>query len=314
MGASAAIEAVASSTPTNGQLVASWEADLDVRPRTKAGYERALRTFERWMDAQGLDLVDATRADLLAYRDHLAANYGASTVAAYLVPVRGLYGWAYGQMGKPSPADGIHGPKAAKIHARDALTKGQAREAVSVAEAKAEGGSLAALRDAAILVTLMTCGLRTIEASRACVGDVRNLAGRRVLYVQGKGRDAKDDYVVLPAKAARAIDRYLAARGPLADDAPLFAGHGNRSHGHLTTRHISQICKDAMREAGIDSPRITAHSLRHTAVTAALIGGATIQQAQAMARHARIETTLIYAHNLERMEHPAEDAAASYLS
>ena len=43
----------------------------------------------------------------------------------------------------------------------------------------------------------------------------------------------------------------------------------------------------------------TAHSLRHTAVTQALIAGQTLQEVQQFARHSNINTTLIYAHNLE---------------
>lgn len=314
MGDARAIEAAGSvAAPTAGQMIATWQENLDVRGTTKSGYERAMRSFVAWMDARGLGLQDATRRDILAYRDHLAETYGPSTVATYLVPVRGFYGWVASVTGTPSIAGGVRGPRSPRAHARDALTREQARGTVALVEARADGGSLAALRDAAIVETLMACGLRTIEASRADVGDLRTMGARRVLYVQGKGRDAKDAFVVLPDKAARAIDRYLAARGNQAADEPLFMGHGNRSRGRLSTRRISQICKDAMREAGIDSPRITAHSLRHTAVTAALLGGASIQQAQAMARHSKIETTLIYAHNLERLDHPAEDAAAGYL-
>lgn len=312
-GTSAIVTAAGGGSPTPSQIIERWEAELDVRPRTKQGYERAMRSFVAWMDGRGLDLSQATRADLIAYRDHLAETYGPATVQAYLVPVRGLYRWAAQKLGVPSIAEGIKGPRASKAHARDALTHGQAADTVEAAEAMAAGGGLAALRDAAIYELLMGCGLRTIEAVRADVGDLRNLGSRRVLYVQGKGHDAKDDYVVLPGSVSRAIDRYLAARGELRPDAPLFVGHGNRSRGRLTTRTVSAICKRTMAAAGVVSPRLTAHSLRHTAVTAALMGGATVQQAQAMARHARIETTLIYAHNLDRLESPAEDAAAKWL-
>jgi integrase len=76
----------------------------------------------------------------------------------------------------------------------------------------------------------------------------------------------------------------------------------------MTTRAVSRIAKEAMRVQGIDSPHITAHSLRHTAVTLSLVGGATVQEAQSMARHANISTTMVYAHNLEKMEAKAENA------
>ena len=56
----------------------------------------------------------------------------------------------------------------------------------------------------------------------------------------------------------------------------------------------------------LDSSRLTAHSLRHTAVTLALMGGATIQEARLLARHSSINTTLIYAHNINRVAQAPE--------
>ena len=61
-----------------------------------------------------------------------------------------------------------------------------------------------------------------------------------------------------------------------------------------------------MRKIGLNSDRLTAHSLRHTAITLALKGGATIQEAQALGRHANINTTLIYAHNIDRLTQAPE--------
>ena len=74
----------------------------------------------------------------------------------------------------------------------------------------------------------------------------------------------------------------------------------------MTARTVSRIAKTAMQGHGIDSPRLTAHSLRHTAVTLALLAGAPLQEVQAMARHRSINTTMIYAHNLNRMKAGAE--------
>ena len=84
--------------------------------------------------------------------------------------------------------------------------------------------------------------------------------------------------------------------------------------GRMTTRSISRIAKQAMREQGIDSPRLTAHSMRHTAVTLALLGGATVQETQAMARHASVTTTMRYAHNLDRAEAKAEHSVDAVLA
>mgnify|MGYP001594548589 CR=1 FL=1 len=52
---------------------------------------------------------------------------------------------------------------------------------------------------------------------------------------------------------------------------------------------------------------LTPHSLRHTAITKAVKRGAPVQKGQAMARHANISTTMIYYHETDRVENPAEE-------
>ncbi len=69
---------------------------------------------------------------------------------------------------------------------------------------------------------------------------------------------------------------------------------------------VGQIIKKYLRCIGLDNRRITAHSLRHTAITFSLQGGATIQEARAFARHASINTTITYAHNVNRIVNAAE--------
>ena len=81
----------------------------------------------------------------------------------------------------------------------------------------------------------------------------------------------------------------------------------------MTTRSLSRIAKGAMIEAGIDSKRLTAHSLRHTAITTALRAGASLQEVKTMARHADINTTLIYSHNIDREINAPEHKIDAYM-
>ncbi len=70
----------------------------------------------------------------------------------------------------------------------------------------------------------------------------------------------------------------------------------------MTTRSIRRIVKQAFIAAGFDSPRLTAHSTRHTAATLSLLNGATLQE---LLRHKNIGTTEIYAHNIDATSNPA---------
>lgn len=289
---------------TASDVLDAYLAELDGTEKTRATYERALRQYLAWLDEQGVTLDHTTRAHVMAYKHHLEETKKANTCASYLVAIRSLYTWLNARTGYPNVAEGVKSPKRKAQTGKDALTLTQARDLLN---APAEGEQ--ELRDRAMVALMLRRGLRTVEVVRADVGDLRQIGGEAVLFVQGKGHADKDDFVVLGEATERAIRDYLKARGKAEDSAPLFAATGNRNKGgRMTTRSVSRIAKEAMKEQGIDSPHITAHSLRHTAVTLSLVGGATVQEAQSMARHANISTTMVYAHNLEKMEAKAENA------
>ena len=104
----------------------------------------------------------------------------------------------------------------------------------------------------------------------------------------------------------------MKARGTVAVTDPLFASTSNNSKGRrMTTRSVSGIVKDRLVAAGYDSSRLTAHSLRHTAVTLSLLGGEDLQRVQQFARHSNLATTMIYAHNLDRAKNKCEATIAN---
>lgn len=280
-----------------------WLAELDASPTTKAGYKAGIRAYLAYLQDEGLE--GNSRGDLVAYKAHLQANYKPGTVSTRLTPVRGLYGYLHAVTGAPNIAAGVKGAKAQRGHRKDALTGPQTLALLEVA---------ASARDKAILTLMVHTGLRTIEVARANVGDLRTAGGKTVLDVWGKGRETKDALVIVTPPVEKAIRAYLATRGALDENAPLFAATSNRNAGgRLTTRSVSRMVKAHLVKAGLSSSRLTAHSLRHTAVTLALLGGASLQETAAMARHANVATTQIYAHNIDRLKGTAESAVTAYL-
>jgi integrase/recombinase XerC/integrase/recombinase XerD len=132
--------------------------------------------------------------------------------------------------------------------------------------------------------------------------------------VQGKGRDGKGEFVLLTKTTHNPLREYLSTRGTLKATDPLFASASHRNaNQRLTTRSISRLVRGYLHQQGIANHRITAHSLRHTAITLALVGGATLQEAQALGRHASVQTALIYAHNLDRFNRAPERRVDSVL-
>lgn len=282
----------------SGGLYGLFLKQLDVSPKTQETYTRNLKQFFVWLNERGI--AQPTRDHVIAYRDELKATRKPSTVQSYMAVVRIFFQWTESEKIYPNIAHRVKSVKQQakdeRTHEKDALHPAQVERVLKTFDR----GTLQGCRDFALFTLLVTCGLRTIEAVRANVGDLRNGTECARLFVQGKGKDYQAPVNVSPEVEGFLRD-YLAKRGKAEPDAPLFASISNKNAGgRMTTRSISRIIKEALKNAGFDSDRLTAHSLRHTAVTTFLRNGATLREAQEMARHASPETTAIYAHTEQR--------------
>lgn len=277
--------------------------DSDLSVQTRRAYGEALRPFLAFARASGITIPQPR--DILAYR-RLLGDQGRScaTICLALSALRRFLGFCERTSGGvfTNAAAQVRSPQLPRGFRREALTAGQARELIAAATQP---------RDRALLALMLTTALRSIEIQRADIGDLRNLAGHSVLFIQGKGHAAKDDFVKIPAPAERLLRAYLMTRPGAGPQAPLFASRDRRHRGErLHIKSISQLVKRALRNIGLDSPYLTAHSLRHTAATLALLEGCELQAVSQVMRHASLQTTLIYAHNLERLSSSVEHSVA----
>lgn len=276
------------------ELFTRWIRFLDVKPRTVETYRKAGKQFFLFLQANGIE--NPGREDVLRYKGALqAAGRKPATINMYLLAVRRFYEWTEAEGLLPNITKGVKALKLDRRHKKDYLTSNQAKNLLQTVGTDTQKG----MRDFAILALMVTTGLRTIEVQRANVEDMRTRGDGVVLYLQGKGRDDKQEFVKLSDLAERAITDYLKSRGKTAAGDPLFASSANRNHGgRMTTRSISRICKQNLVEAVGDSDRLTAHSLRHTAATLNLLNGGTLEETQGLLRHHDPATTMIYIHEL----------------
>ena len=275
--------------------------------RLSGTYRTALGSFFGWLAASGCAVPE--REHIVSWKEHLKKTRSLGTAQTYLAAIRLFFKWT-GQHGHhPDIASSVKGVRVGRLPRRDFLTPGQV---LSVLHETQNGNSR--LRDYSMILLMVTCGLRVSEVAQADVDDLSRTGGGTVLYIRGKGRDGKTDFVNVPEKVASAIHRYLASRPGLNGNSPLFASVSrNNSWGRMSAHSVSRIVKTALKSAGFDCRRLTAHSLRHTAVTISLEAGATLQQVQQFARHSLIVTTQIYAHNLEQCRNPCSDKIARLL-
>ena len=290
--------------PVDEEIIGKWMASLDLASGTKETYLSGFRAFCWFVRSTSLDFDELTRDDVKSFKEYLVneKKLKPATVSSYLASVRSFYAYSEDN-GIENIAHRVKGVTDSRSFKKEPLTPDQAQRLLASIDRSTEKG----MRDFAILNLMLRTGLRDIEIVRANCKDIQTKAGVDVLYVQGKGRASKDSFVVLTPKALSPITTYLEKRGNVNELDPLFASVSSRNAGErLTVRSISRIAKSALRAIGIDDERYTAHSLRHTAITFSLLGGATERDAQQMARHANITTTMLYSHDIDRIKHAAE--------
>lgn len=281
---------------------AKWETALayfvtaqDVKESSRNLYTRTLKLFFEWVEAKGKQIPDLTRTDILEYKDELfAKGLSSLSVASYLTSLRKFYEWTESEKLYPNIARGVKTPRRVQAFKKQHLTEEKSGELLHHFQTLS-------LRDYAIVNLILRTGLRTIEVVRADIGDITFKGNRRILRVWGKGRDTKDDFVVLTEKAYEPIKAYLdhSRKGAKAAE-PLFTSSSHRNGGErLTTRTISGLCKNGLKAIGLDGREFTAHSLRHTTAVAILKHGGSLTDAQEVLRHSSPTTTQIYTESIK---------------
>ncbi len=278
-------------------LYSRFLAYTDVKNTTMKNYTSYIKQFMLWLKSN--DIKQPTREDIKAYKEHLnQERLSAGTRQQYLRAVKHFFKWLSAEGLYPNIGDGI---KTAKVKAdntkKEAFAPDDFRYILETIDRSSEAGK----RDYCILLTSVTGALRINEMRLADIGDLQTIRGQRVLYIQGKGHDSKDDYKKIVPELAEAIEDYLASRPAAKKTDPLFTSTSNRAKGQrISEPGMSRLIKTIFKNAGYDSDKLTAHSLRHTSNTVLFKAGADLYQVQHHARHASPETTEIYLHAADR--------------
>ena len=283
------------------EAVEAFLSECDIRVNSKNVYRRGLQYFFKWVESTGRVISELTRADILAFKETLLQTHSNLTIAGYMVALRRFYEWAEGNKLYPNIARGVKSPKRKNAYLKEHLRENQIHQLLQYFEGNP--------RDYAIVNLLLRTGLRCVEVIRLNVEDIAYKGGQRILKVWGKGRDERDNFVVLTDKAYAPIKSYLDTRGSTTLKEPLFISTSNRNlYGRLTTRTISKICKEGLVAIGLDAHEYTAHSLRHTTAVMLLKNG-TLNDVQSVLRHASPATSQIYTKSIEeelRLANPSE--------
>lgn len=297
---------IAPAQPFSTSYFEEFISYCDASPKTIATYTRAIRQFAKWLAAEGI--TQPTRADVIRYRDELKQEHKPTTVQAYIMALKQFFNFTEVMGLYPNITIHLKGAKLDKAHKKDNLTTNQVKLLLNSIDTSTTIG----LRDYAIISLMITGGLRTIEVIRANIEDLTTSGSKSILYLQGKGHEEKTDFVIVPMQTEQAIRAYLKTRTDTEPGAPLFISTSNNNKGgRVSTKTISSIVKERLRSVGLDSDKLTAHSLRHTAITLAIEGGLSLEQAQEFARHTSPLTTQIYIHKHDKTKNKGSATVAA---
>lgn len=173
------------------------------------------------------------------------------------------------------------------------LTQGDAVTAIdSLATRAAEFDTPTSIRDVALVELLYATGARVSEV---CGLDLEDLDfHRNTIRVLGKGN--KERMIPMGAPAVKALNTYINdARPQLANDKSaraLFLGARGKRIDQRAVRTVVYEALSALE--GVE--RMGPHSLRHSAATHLLEGGADLRTVQEILGHSSLATTQIYTH------------------
>lgn len=230
--------------------------------------------------------------------DQSEAGMSRSTLARRTATARSFTAWALREeLLEVDPALRLKAPK--QDHALPAvLQQQQIRRLMAALQEAAAGGDPLALRDHAMVELLYATGIRVGELTGTDVDGLNR--ERRTLGVVGKGN--KERVVPYGVPAANAVERWLATGRPALatgrSGPALFLGKRGGRIDQRTVRTVVEHVFGALGDTSATGP----HTLRHSAATHLLDGGADLRTVQEILGHSSLATTQLYTHvSVERL-------------
>ncbi len=262
------------------QLLKRIEDEVTLRKLGSASLMTYIRGISKLCDYLQRSPEEVTAEDLRLFQLHLV-NIGTTgqTINVTLTALRFLYNITLDRPEVVSKLSSV--PVARKLP--EVLSMDKAKQLIEAAMHPKFKAALAVAYGA---------GLRVSEVVNLKVSDVDS--ERMALRVeQGKGR--RDRYAMLSPVLLEHLRnwwRFANQQGQMLKAGWLFPG--DNPLYHMTSRHLSRVCKVAVSTAGI-TKKISMHSLRHSFATHLLEAKVDIRVIQVLLGHSKLNSTALYA-------------------
>ena len=291
--------------------------EKDIKKETKEVYKTILKYYVTYLKTRHIRF--ACEKDILNYiQFRKSAHISSKWLYHHISVIKGLYQFL--SMGQP-----LHNiPKVYQHNMTEYIKNVKPKAKKPVLEMKIEDVkiflkclkdqriNLIDYRDYAIILLMVSTGLRSVEIRRAKLIDIKEVNAKKVLYVQGKGRLDKSEYIKLSNTVLESIDQYLAKRG---DTSPfLFISHFRHGNNiNVSKAFIYSILKKRAHACNLSHLSLYPHMLRHTAARLHLKSGGTLEETRMLLRHVHIETTLIYTLNSNAFDNKISKHVEDYI-
>jgi site-specific recombinase XerD len=235
-----------------------------------------LDQFIRWLSVA---LSEVTRKEIGLYVDHLLGKRRTpKTITCHLQTIRLFYDYLINEEGRtisnPVTRISLRLPKPLPRHLKD----DQVRSLFA---------GIRDLRDRAMFMLMLRCGLRVQEVAQLTVDAVEY--GRRQIFVS-HGKGAKDRVVYMSEDARSALQAYLTRRSSKAK-ALFLVQKGPMKDKPISVRGIQKRIEYYARKNNLS---VSCHRLRHTMATQLLNADADLTTIQDLLGHSQVTTTQRY--------------------
>ena len=274
------------------RLVEFFTAEIR-NPNTRQAYAFATVRFFEWCENRDLALSGVTPFAVAAYVEELQDGYAPPTVKQHLAAIRTMFGYlVVGQVLPVNPAASVRGPKhVVKKGKTPVLTASEARALLDSIDI----GMCSGVRDRALLGTMVYSFARVGAVVGMNVEDYYRQGKRWWLRLHEKG--GKFHEVPAHHNAEEYLDAYLEAAGiGNQKGAPLWRSMSRErtfSENRMSRVDVFRMIKRRVRQAELGAAA-NCHTFRATGITAYLLNGGSIENAQAIAAHESPRTTKLY--------------------
>ena len=259
---------------------------------TRQAYFRAVNRFSQWCALRQLELTKLNPVVIAGYMEELGEELGVTSVKQHLSAIRMLFDYLVtGQIVPFNPAQAVQAPRYSASEGKTPILNPQETRLLldSIDISQVWG-----LRNRALIGVLVFSCARVSAVVGMTLADY---------FPEGKEwklrlHEKRGKLHVVPAHhlVIDYLDAYITATGIGAEKKkPLFRRftRGRALTDEPMSRHAAtQMVKRYAEKVGL--PDICCHTFRGTGITIALENGSTLEEAQRLANHADIRTTMLY--------------------